>query len=293
MEIQEFGDGNVRILLIPGGPGLPTEFYRELIDRLAEGHRVYTYRGIGVWPDTEGTFPRTVPATAKEMDEVIATISERDRSTSPIVLLGHSFGSAVALEYLTGSTGKDTDRSGVRRPNTAMRSAGSSGRSTNPRPPIAGTVLVSPFSSGRMIDTGIRERVAALPDEFHAVYQEGQAGGEEFQRLLHDYWLPRHFCRVPWPDSLLDALGKLNSAYMAHYLGDDLFDPSGELLSWSREDDLSTVGVPTLIMSGEWDYYRREDLLNMQERIPRSELWIGSEVSHAVGWSSLRSSSKL
>lgn len=234
-------------------------FYHELVERLSTRYRVFTFQGRGVLPKTESAFPRTMSDAADEIDEALSVIGDRrGESPAPMVLLGHSFGAAVVLEYLLGGTRSSTER-------------------------LGGAVLISPFSSGRMIRTGIQQRVADLPDPFHDAYRNGGADAKERMGLAAEYWFPTHFCRVSWPESLKDALGRLNGAYMTHFIGDDLFDPTGELMSWSRDEDISRVGVPTLIMSGEWDYFLREDLLRIQEQIPRCELWIGSEASHC-GW---------
>lgn len=259
MAIEKVGTGEPGVLLVPGGPGLVNSFYRELIDVLARSRAVYTYRPAGTWPDDPGSYPRTVAAAADELAGVIGAVRSEGYATQPFAVLGHSFGAAVLLELIC----------------------------RHPLPPevsenLERAVVLSGFSSGRMIRSGIEGRVAALPWEFHREYR--QRDGEDpaaIPGLLQKYWFPTHFCRAPWPESFQEGLAHLNPGFLAHFLGENLFELSGEILSWDRSADLPMVSVPTLVAGGDLDYFDPEDVASMAASIPGAELWIGEGCSHS------------
>jgi pimeloyl-ACP methyl ester carboxylesterase len=263
MRLIEFGSGNTQFLLVPGGPGLVPEFYTELTARLAETARVITYTPRGTAPRRLDDFPTTMEEAAAELEEVVASVRsdktagdvDVDVTGGPLVLLGHSLGSAVVIEYLVA------------------RGAGAH---------VDAAILMSPFSSGSMMHDGITARVRAFPAEFHRRYNNGAISPEELGGLLGEYWYPNHVCREPWPQSFLDAMTQLNPPFMDHFIGKSVLSPDGVLLDWNRDADLSAISVPTLIVSGRHDYYRQQDLEQLRDRIPHSQLVVSDRASHSI-----------
>jgi proline-specific peptidase len=251
MSIHITGSGTPALLFVPGGPALPLDFYRELLDDLRRSYRVITYDMQGVWPEPPEPFPHTVRATA---DELIAAAAEvRDElGDAPLVIFGHSFGAVIALDALCRGVGADA------------------------------AVLVSGFSSGAMIKRDIGERVKRLPGEFHEAYRSLEpSDAQGLMQLLMEYWFPRHLVRTAWPDSFSEALGKMNGAYSQHFLGPNLLDPSGEILNWDRTGDLASVLLPVKLIFGEHDYYTPQDVEAMAAALPRSDVTVIPEASHS------------
>lgn len=270
MDYTETGDGPVTILLVPGGPSLPPSFYHELTTRLSSRSRVITYVPRGTTPRPPDEFPRTTADAAVELHEVVTAVAAGGQDTNtPLVLLGHSYGSAVVLEYLVHHGGGG--------------GAGGDDNGSATDTPVAAAILISPYSSGTMIRDGISSRVAELPAAFHERYNGGDVAPEELDVLLDTYWFHTHFSRLnPWPDSFLQAIGQLNPEFIQHYIGTNLLNPSGVLLEWNRDEDLTRINVPTLIVSGRYDYFNRTDLERMRDRIPQSDLVIGEEAAHSI-----------
>jgi proline-specific peptidase len=251
MEVRESGSGTSRILLVPGGPSLPLGFYRELSDELARSSRVVTYRQRGTYPDLGGDFPRNVEELTDELETALDEVPSSGEGPAPI-LLGHSMGGAAVIEALCR------------------------------RNDVSGGIVISGFSSGRMLARGIADRVADLPPEFHRRYaQTDRHDAEGINALVGEFWYPRHFCRVPWPDSFVQAAGQVNSDYMKHFIGPNLFEPDGAVMDWDREDGLDRVSTPTLFISGIHDYFRVEDLRAMHHAVSGSSLWISESASHS------------
>lgn len=251
MEIKYTGKGRCRIVLVPGGPGLATSFYRELTALLAEKNEVVTYDQRGSFTRGLEDYPKTIAEYVDELREVVDSTTEAKK---PTVLFGHSFGGAVVIDALAGGMKVD------------------------------GVVLSNAFPSGQMIRQGIDFRRSRLPDDFKNRYAKANGSTvdlEEINRLLGEYWFPTHFCRLdPWPDSLVDAVSKLNPHLMELFIGSNFFDAQGSLKDWNREKDLGTITRPVLVISGENDYFRPEDTRKMASQFPKGSVWISDTASH-------------
>lgn len=250
MNVTQHGEGPLQILLVPGGPGLLPGFYDELVEGLTAFGRVRTFLQRGTVPADSDEFPRSMEEFA---DELAGVLEEIGGDADATVLLGHSFGAAVAVEALLG--GADVDRA----------------------------VLSNGFDSGDMLRRGLGDRRQELPAEF----QEGYAHADrsnlaELMPLLATHFYPRHFCRRdPWPESFVTGLGQVNPRILLHFIGSDLFDPDGVLSDWDRSADLGAVTVPSLVVSGTYDYYRLSDSRRIAEALPEGELWVSETASHS------------
>jgi proline iminopeptidase len=235
MDIHSWGEGSVNVMLVPGGPGLVSEFYRELIDSLALHHRVSCVSFSGTAPQPPEVFPATIEAGAAEL---AAALGEVDTG-APCIILGHSYGAAVAIEYLL---------------------SGAPAR-------CAGAILISGFPSGAFIASEIRARMADLPADFHHAVADGALkDGEQSMQLLMNHWLPKHFCRTEWPASFYQGLEQLNPHFMGHVLGPSLFEPTGSIQGWNREADLGSISVPLLVLGGAHDYYGEDSVRSLPWR---------------------------
>lgn len=242
-----------RFCLVPGGPGLPVDFYRDLVELVEPLGRVESYRQRGVWPADLTSFPRSIAEAAEELAAAVTSMTGGDGANrSAPYLLAHSFGVVIAIEALC----------------TGL--------------PVRGAIFLNGFSSGEMLSRGIHKRVAALPPEFHRRFRTVNAHeGDSLASLLVDYWFPRHFCRVPFPDAFTDGLAKFNQEYCDYYLGPTLFEPDGAVLNWNRERDLTGIEVPVLIVAGVHDYFDMDDVRAMHAALPDSTLHIGRDASHS------------
>jgi proline iminopeptidase len=237
MDIESRGKGPVQIFLAPGGPGLVPAFYEELTGELARRYRVTVVSFSGTSPQPASPYPETIEAGAAELAQAIAT----ERDGRPAVLLGHSYGGAVAIELLASLV------------NDTPGAPGGDGVASA----VDGAIILSGFPSGRFIADAIRQRMEALPAAFHEEVAAGAlADPERLMSLMATYWFPEHFCRVPWPDSFHTGLSNLNPEFMNRVLGPSVFEPTGSINAWNREADLAAISQPILVLGGEHDYYR-------------------------------------
>jgi proline iminopeptidase len=241
MDMQARGNGPVQIFLAPGGPGLVPAFYAELIDELSRRYRVTVVSFSGTSPQPKTPFPETIEEGTAELAKAIRA----ERDDRPVVVLGHSYGGAVAIELLAS-------RADLPHASPGRREA---------TPAVDGAIILSGFPSGRFFADGVDRRMESLPAPFHDEVAAGAlTDPERAMQLMGTYWLPRHFCRVPWPESFQTGLANLNPEFMNRVLGPSVFQPTGSIAAWNREADLASIPQPILIVGGGHDYFHPESV---------------------------------
>ena len=238
------------MLLVPGGPGLLPGFYDELVEGLAASAQVCTYVQRGTTPSDSEEFPRSIGGFGEELVGVVEEISGEADAT---VVLGHSFGVLVLIEALLSGLSIDA------------------------------AILSNGFDSAGMLTRGLGDRFSQLPESFHDAYARiDRTNLAELMPVLGEHFYPRHFCRRdPWPESFVTGLGQVNPQILLHYIGTNLFDPDGVVKDWDRSADLGRITVPSLVISGAYDYYREEDNRRMAEALPNAELRLSETASHS------------
>lgn len=252
LSYHKTGTGSTTLLLIPGGPGLTTQSLA-IIHRMLpeEEFTVISYNASGVGKNETAPFYKSVGAYARELKDVIDALN-----VSNLFLLGHSWGSAVLQEFLA----------------------------LYPEAELRGVILVNTFSTGEALAKSIQARAATLPAAFHERYAKAlaQKDGDALDALIGEYWFSKYICRLPaLPDDIASEVGGLRDTPMYYYfLGNNLLNIRGALLDWDRSSELTQIKVPTLIMSGEFDYASQHEMEALAKAIPRASLWYEKEVSH-------------
>lgn len=223
MRVYTSGQTSPAIFFAPGGPSLLPSFYAELIEGLARFGEVYTVAFSGTHPEPQTPFPGSIEQAADELESAIATLAN-DRAT---VVVGHSYGAAVAVELLCRKR----------------------------TPALDGSILVSGFPSGDFLASSIAARVEQFPRAFHDAWKTARGDAEATAKLTGEFWYPAHLCRVPWPDSFLAGAANMNPLFLGHVLGPSVFEPHGTVRQWNREQSLQFIDAPMLVAGGAHDYY--------------------------------------
>ncbi|MGP3684507.1 proline iminopeptidase-family hydrolase [Streptomyces sp. IBSNAI002] len=242
--------GKLPLLVINGGPGCPHD-YMEDLDALAEagGRPVIYYDQLGCGrssqpDDTDlwvmGTF----------VDEVDAV--REGLGLSRLHLLGHSWGSQIALEYVLG------------------RPSG-----------LAGLVLSGPLASAPVYEAEARRLKESLAPEVQEVIDrheaEGTTGAEAYQEAVMVFYR-RFLCRLdPWPDHLVRSLENWRPDVYEAMWGAE-WHLTGNLKNWDVSARLGELDLPVLVTSGRYDATTPAVVRPLAEGIPGAE-WVLFEQS--------------
>lgn len=243
--------GRAALIAVHGGPG-GSHDYLEPLTALAEERAIVLYDqldcGNSDRPGDRGNWN-----VARFTDEVDAL---RDAlGIGRFVLLGHSWGAVIALEY-------------------AARGS----------PDLAGVVFASPLiSTPRWVADNLAHR-GALPPEVQAALDRHESAGTidsaEYRAAIAAM-MRRHFCRLgAEPPEVLRLFRKLNVDLYKALWGDNEFVCTGALKDYEGSVLLPRVAVPALFVCGEFDESTPEANRDFAALTPTAKVSVIPGASH-------------
>lgn len=245
--------GRLPLLLIHGGPGLPSD-YLEPLHALARGRRVIIYDQLGCGRSDQPDDPSlwSIDLFLEELSVV-----RRALGLDHVHILGHSWGGMLALEHaLTGAPG------------------------------IASLVAANAMASVPEFRIAVRTLVDALPLEQRDALRRGLDAGDLTDPLTQQAiaeFDARHLTRLnPLPECLQRSIRlALENTQVYHTLwGQHELDPSGRLRTWDVRHRLGEITIPTLVLGGRHDEMTPEITADLHRRIADSEYVLFEESGH-------------
>ena len=245
------GGAGSPLVTLHGGPGCPHD-YLEPLSALADEREVVFYDQLGCGrsdaPDDDSLW--ALDRFVEELGAVLATVERK-----PVHLLGHSWGTMLALEYALAHPGE-----------------------------IASLVLDSPCVSMRRVRDDMERLKAELPDEVRHVIARCEADGTTdsgaYGAASMAFYV-RHVCRAQeWPEPLVRSQADWGWATYRTMWGPAEFTPTGNLACYEREDRLAELSVPVLYLCGRYDEITPESTQAYHERTASSELVVFEESAH-------------
>jgi proline iminopeptidase len=223
---RKFGSGGkTPLLTLHGGPGSSHNYLLPL-QALADERPVIFYDQLGCGradaPEEDSIY--SIQRSVDELDAVRAALG-LDR----VVLLGHSWGALLAVEYLCQGRGRGVDR----------------------------LILSGAMASIPQVMAGFDRLFATMPDgwsaKIHALEKAGKTGAPEYAELVQKFYDTFVLRVSPSPEVLatLEALSK-SPAYRV-LNGPNEFTIVGKIKDWDRRKDLKAITQRTLITTGEFD----------------------------------------
>jgi proline iminopeptidase len=223
---RKFGSGDkAPLLTLHGGPGSSHNYLLPL-QALADDRPVIFYDQLGCGradaPDDDSVY--TIQRSVDEVDAVRSALG-LDR----VVLLGHSWGALLAVEYLCQGRGRGVER----------------------------LILSGAMASIPQVMAGFDRLFASMPNgwaaKIHALEKAGKTATPEYAELVQTFY-DAFVLRVPPSPEVLATLEALSRSPAYRVLnGPNEFTIVGKIKDWDRRKDLKAITQKTLITTGEFD----------------------------------------
>ncbi len=243
VESWSTGDGpGTPLLLLHGGPGGSSAGLM-LFERLADDRRVVRWDQLGSPSSSWSGDARDLWTLDRFCDEVDAVRAAHDLDR--VVLLGHSWGGWLSIDYASRAFGAD--------------GASSDGAG------LDGLVLADTTASFASFEASIRRRVATLSPGSRAAVADADrravegAGGvyddEDYRDAALEFYGRFVVGRVPDPDAPATVFDRQRATEVfRHMQGEDELHTNGSLRTWDRRASLGAIGVPALVYGGADDH---------------------------------------
>ncbi|RZJ46026.1 MAG: alpha/beta fold hydrolase [Brevundimonas sp.] len=223
---RRFGSGPGRpLLLLHGGPGAAHNYLLSMT-ALGDERPVIVYDQLGCGRSDAPT-DETLYTVQRSVDELEAV--RESLGLGQVDLFGHSWGSALAIEYICQGRGRGVEK----------------------------LVLGGALASVPQCSAGMQRLLAAMPDglagSLHALEDAGRTGTPEYAALAQKFY-DKHLLRVPpTPDALATFESLATSIAYRVMNGPSEFNIIGVIRDWDRRADLAAITQQTLITTGEFD----------------------------------------
>lgn len=254
---KKIGDGKIKVLLLHGGPGFTHDYFECFEDFLPkEGIEFYYYDQLGVGNSDIPTDNSlwNIQRYVEEVEQV-----RKGLGLENFYLLGHSWGSMLAMEYL-------------QKYQSHVKAAVLSNMT-------AGVKSYVSYSNKQKNEFLSKEELAT----FDSLDKRKLYDSPEYQNLLMNKLYTRNVCRMPvenWPEPLMRAFKKANHSIYIQMQGVDEFHVTGNFKDWEMWDRLPNIKVPTLVLGGVYDEMNPEDMKKEGQLIPNSRTYLCPNGGH-------------
>lgn len=242
------------LVLLHGGPGVPSDYLEPLEALAADGREVIRYDQLGCGRSDHPDDPSLL-----RVERFVAELARVREALGleRIHLYGQSWGGMLALEAaLAGAEG------------------------------IAGLILSNAPASMPLWTAETARLRSELPVAVQAVLAEheerGSTDSPAYQDALMAFYR-RHVCRIdPWPDCLLRSFQAMEADPRVYHAmcGPSEFHITGSLRSWDVSDRLGEIHQPTLVIGGRYDEATPAVTEALHRGIPNSRWVVMDDCSH-------------
>jgi proline iminopeptidase len=262
--VREAGEGSkIKLLLLHGGPGASHLYFKTLERPLVEaGFEVVFYDQLGGGASDRPDAPELweIPRFVDEVEQVRKTLGIEPGS---LVLLGHSWGGILAIEYALAHPQN-----------------------------LAGLVISNMMSSVPAYNAYARDVLQPAMDpaalaEIQRLEAAGDTTNPRYMELLIPHHYEKHFLRRPaaeWPEVVSRSLAEINPQVYVPMQGPSELGASGKLEKWDRSGDLGRISVPTLVLAGRHDTMDPAHMEWMSKQLPAGSFRLCENGSHLAMW---------
>ncbi|MEP7119056.1 MAG: proline iminopeptidase-family hydrolase [Acidobacteriota bacterium] len=250
----------LKVLLLHGGPGASHEGFEAFDSYLpAAGVEYYYYDQLGSAYSDQPNEPELweIPRFVDEVEQVRLALG---LTKDNFVLLGHSWGGILAIEYALAH-GEN----------------------------LKGLVISNMMSSIPAYNAYAHDVLMPAMDpaalkEIQAIEARQEYESPRYMELLIPYYT-EHILRMPfaeWPDPLLRAFARLNRSIYVPLQGPSEMGASGKLENWDRSPDLKKISTPTLVIGAQHDTMDPKHMAWMASQFPHGQFLLCPNGGHCA-----------
>jgi proline iminopeptidase len=246
------------VILLHGGPGY-SSFYLKSLDSLGLDRPTIRYDQLGGGKSSRitDTLLFTIPHFVAELDSV-----RRALGTDRVYLLGHSWGTILAVEYYRAYPDH-----------------------------VAGLILGSAALDIPEWERHAKELVKTLPDSSQQAIRRREKAGDfaaaDYQAALGEFY-SRYVWRHPVEADLDSTLQTMNESIYNYMQGPSEFTIIGTLRHYDAKPFLPMIKVPALYTVGEFDEANPATIRRFAALTPGSQVAVISGAAHLTTWDNPR-----
>jgi proline iminopeptidase len=252
---------SLKVLLLHGGPGATHDYFEAFDSFLpAAGVEYYYYDQLGSGRSDNPADARMWDV-GRFVDEVEQVRTALGLGPDNFVLLGHSWGGVLAMEYALAH-GKE----------------------------LKGLVISNMMSSSPAYTRYAHDVLMPAMDqddlaEIRAIEAERDFANPRYMELLVRSYYVDHILRMnpeEWPEPVNFAFANINQDLYQTMQGPSELgmSPEASLADWDRTDDLQHITAPTLVIGGRYDTMDPTFLEMMATRLPHGSSHICERGGH-------------
>ncbi len=254
------GDGQLKVLLLHGGPAMTHEYLQSIADILPDsGFTVIQYDQLGSFYSDQPTDTSlwTINRFVEEVEQVRLALG---LDTSNFVLLGNSWGGILAMEYAL----KYQDK---------MKA-------------MIVCNMTADFDKYEAYNAELRKLLRpGLVDTFEYYESRGEYQDPVYADLVFEEYYRDHICRLPeWPAPIMASFDHANYPVYEYMQGPSEFVPGGILKHWSVWDRLPEIHVPTLMVGAKYDTMNPTEMAEMSLLVQNGTYLFCPNGSHMSFW---------
>jgi proline iminopeptidase len=252
---------DLKLLLLHGGPGATSEYFEAFDSYLpAAGVEYHYYDQLG-----SGRSDQPADASLWELDRFVDEVEQVRQSLGldrdAFVLLGHSWGGILAIEYALAH--QEHLRGLV----------------------ISNMMASAPAYSAYAAQVLMPAMDPAVLAEIQALEAAGDTANPRYEGLLIPHYYEHHTLRMPaaeWPDPVQRAFAHINPQIYVPMQGPSEMGMSADakLATWDRVGDLARIEVPTLVIGARHDTMDPAHMEMMAGLLPKGRYLYCARGSH-------------
>ncbi len=250
---QIIGEGeNTPLLCMHGGPG-GTHRYFYYLEEVSKQRPVILFDQLG--SGRSGHHTDTTLLTVEHFVEQVHALKEH-LELNEYYILGQSWGAALQLEYYQ----------------------------KYPQG-IKGIVFSSPYVSTPIWAEDADTLISTLPDsvqEYIRIAEESNEFGTDDYKFADSVYWSRFGLRTSPPPHWMDTIPTPSNSFIYNYMwGPSEFTATGILKDYDNASALSSINVPTLFLTGEFDEARPSTIKKFRDMVEGSEFVMISSAGHS------------